>query len=306
MHLDMPISRIATGTWTRINPRPRITYSCILAQLHGILRIFCTLLKSLNEQQHPTLTGAEIIWATLAGEGVTTVFGYPGGAILPVYDALRKFPNPPCPRPPRARRRAHGRRLRPRLGRIGVCIATSGPGATNLVTGIATAMLDSIPIVCITGQVSLQSPRHRRLPGNRHHRHHPAHHQAQLPGHPRRRHRAHHPRSLPDRRSPAAPAPSSSTSPRMPSRPPPSSTSPPPRPPRTARTPCCRAESNAIQRGRRPHHRRQEARHPRRPRHHRLRRARAGHRLRRAPQIPVASTLLGLGAFPTTTRSRSA
>jgi acetolactate synthase-1/2/3 large subunit len=45
-----------------------------------------------NTNQHPTLTGAEILWASLAGEGTTTIFGYPGGAILPIYDALRKFP----------------------------------------------------------------------------------------------------------------------------------------------------------------------------------------------------------------------
>jgi acetolactate synthase-1/2/3 large subunit len=100
------------------------------------------------------LTGAEIVWATLVGEGVTDVFGYPGGAILPVYDALRKFP-------------IHHTLVRHEQGaahmadgyarasdKVGVAIATSGPGATNLVTGIATAMLDSIPIVCITGNVS--------------------------------------------------------------------------------------------------------------------------------------------------------
>jgi len=103
---------------------------------------------------NPTLTGAEIIWATLVGEGVTTVFGYPGGAILPTYDALRKFPihHVLVRHEQGASHMADG--YARASGKVGVCIATSGPGATNLVTGIATAMMDSIPLVCITGQVS--------------------------------------------------------------------------------------------------------------------------------------------------------
>ena len=102
----------------------------------------------------PTLTGAEIVWATLVGEGVSTVFGYPGGAILPVYDALRKFPihHVLVRHEQGAAHMADG--YARASGRVGVAVATSGPGATNLVTGIATAMMDSIPIVCITGQVS--------------------------------------------------------------------------------------------------------------------------------------------------------
>ena len=100
------------------------------------------------------LTGAEIVWATLLGEGVTDVFGYPGGAILPVYDALRKFPihHTLVRHEQGAAHMADG--YSRASGKVGVAIATSGPGATNLVTGIATAMLDSIPIVCITGNVS--------------------------------------------------------------------------------------------------------------------------------------------------------
>ena len=100
------------------------------------------------------LTGAEIVWATLVGEGVEDVFGYPGGAILPVYDALRKFPihHTLVRHEQGAAHMADG--YARASGKVGVCIATSGPGATNLVTGIATAMLDSIPIVCITGNVS--------------------------------------------------------------------------------------------------------------------------------------------------------
>jgi acetolactate synthase-1/2/3 large subunit len=107
-----------------------------------------------DSNQHPTLTGAEILWATLVGEGVTTVFGYPGGAILPIYDALRKFPihHVLVRHEQGASHMADG--YARASGRVGVCMATSGPGATNLVTGIATAMLDSIPVVAITGQVS--------------------------------------------------------------------------------------------------------------------------------------------------------
>ena len=105
-------------------------------------------------QNSTRLTGAEILWATLVGEGVDTVFGYPGGAILPVYDAMRKFPirHVLVRHEQGAVHMADG--YARASGKVGVAIATSGPGATNMVTGLATAMLDSIPLVCITGQVS--------------------------------------------------------------------------------------------------------------------------------------------------------
>src|ERR1700723_1180806 len=107
----------------------------------------------MSMQEKILLTGAEIIWATLEGEGVREVFGYPGGAILPAYDALRKFPirHILVRHEQSAVHMADG--YARASGRTGVAIATSGPGATNMVTGIATAMLDSIPLVCITGQV---------------------------------------------------------------------------------------------------------------------------------------------------------
>jgi acetolactate synthase-1/2/3 large subunit len=100
------------------------------------------------------LTGSEILWATLEGEGVREVFGYPGGAILPAYDALRKFPirHILVRHEQGAVHMADG--YARASGKVGVAIATSGPGATNMVTGMATAMLDSIPLLCITGQVS--------------------------------------------------------------------------------------------------------------------------------------------------------
>jgi acetolactate synthase-1/2/3 large subunit len=107
-----------------------------------------------NSSTGTRLTGAEIMWATLEGEGVDVVFGYPGGAILPAYDALRKFPiRHVLVRHEQGAAHAADGYARA-SGKVGVAIATSGPGATNLVTGIATAMLDSVPMVCITGQVS--------------------------------------------------------------------------------------------------------------------------------------------------------
>ena len=101
------------------------------------------------------LTGAEIIVRTLIEQGVTDVFGYPGGQILNVYDALYKYSDEInhvlTAHEQGAAHAADG--YSRATGKVGVCIATSGPGATNLVTGIATAMLDSIPMVAITGNV---------------------------------------------------------------------------------------------------------------------------------------------------------
>lgn len=100
------------------------------------------------------LTGAEIILECLIREGVEVMFGYPGGAILPTYDAMTKYPQLRHVLVRHEQGAAHMADGYARAtGRVGVVIATSGPGATNLVTGIATAMMDSSPIVCITGQV---------------------------------------------------------------------------------------------------------------------------------------------------------
>jgi acetolactate synthase-1/2/3 large subunit len=100
------------------------------------------------------LTGAEILWESLALEGVEVVFGYPGGAIMPAYDAMlsSRVRHVLVRHEQGASHMADG--YARASGRVGVCMATSGPGATNLVTGIATAMLDSIPMVCVTGQVA--------------------------------------------------------------------------------------------------------------------------------------------------------
>ena len=102
------------------------------------------------------LTGAEILVNSLIDNGVDTVFGYPGGAVLNIYDALFKKNDKirhilTC----HEQGAAHAADGYARsTGKVGVCIATSGPGATNLVTGIATAYMDSIPMVAITGNVT--------------------------------------------------------------------------------------------------------------------------------------------------------
>lgn len=103
------------------------------------------------------LTGAEIVIECLKEQGVTTVFGYPGGTILNVYDALYKHQDEIrhilTSHEQGAAHAADG--YARATGKVGVCMATSGPGATNLVTGIATAYMDSIPIVAITANVNL-------------------------------------------------------------------------------------------------------------------------------------------------------
>lgn len=99
------------------------------------------------------MNGAEAIIESLKREKVDLVFGYPGGAVLTLYDAVykSKFPHILTRHEQGAVHAADGyARI---TGKVGVCFATSGPGATNLITGIATAYMDSIPLVCITGQV---------------------------------------------------------------------------------------------------------------------------------------------------------
>ena len=101
------------------------------------------------------LTGAEIIVECLKEQGVDTVFGYPGGAILNVYDALYEYKDEIThvltSHEQGASHAADG--YARATGKVGVCLATSGPGATNLVTGIATAYMDSVPMVAITANV---------------------------------------------------------------------------------------------------------------------------------------------------------
>ena len=103
------------------------------------------------------LTGAEILIRSLVDQGVDTIFGYPGGAVLNIYDALYKHKDEikhvlTC----HEQNAAHAADGYARVtGKVGECLATSGPGATNLVTGIATAYMDSVPMVAITGNVTI-------------------------------------------------------------------------------------------------------------------------------------------------------
>ena len=103
-----------------------------------------------------TITGAEAVIRCLIDEGVTTFFGYPGGAIMPVYDALYDFQDKIKHVLVRHEQGAiHAAEGYARVSnKTGVCMATSGPGATNLITGLADAIADSTPLVCITGQVA--------------------------------------------------------------------------------------------------------------------------------------------------------
>ncbi|MCF8363144.1 MAG: biosynthetic-type acetolactate synthase large subunit [Prolixibacteraceae bacterium] len=102
------------------------------------------------------IKGSEALIRTLIAEGVESIFGYPGGAIMPVYDALYHHRNKVNHVLTRHEQGAvHAAQGYSRVtGKVGVCFATSGPGATNLLTGIADAMIDSTPLVCITGQVA--------------------------------------------------------------------------------------------------------------------------------------------------------
>jgi acetolactate synthase I/II/III large subunit len=100
------------------------------------------------------LTGSQILCRTLVEEGVSLLFGYPGGAIMPFYHALPEYPELRHVLVRHEQAAAHAADGYARAtGRPGVCVATSGPGATNLVTGLATAHMDSTPVVAITGQV---------------------------------------------------------------------------------------------------------------------------------------------------------
>ena len=114
-----------------------------------------TLEKQITKTKNKTMTGAQAVVQSLIEEGVDRIFGYPGGAIMPVYDALydveEELTHVLTRHEQGATHAAQG--YARATGKTGVCLATSGPGATNLITGIADAQIDSTPLVCITGQV---------------------------------------------------------------------------------------------------------------------------------------------------------
>ena len=112
-------------------------------------------IKNKNKSNQKLMTGAQAVVQSLIEEGAELIFGYPGGAIMPVYDALYDFEDQIKHVLTRHEQGAtHAAQGYARAtGKVGVCMATSGPGATNLITGIADAQIDSTPLVCITGQV---------------------------------------------------------------------------------------------------------------------------------------------------------
>jgi acetolactate synthase-1/2/3 large subunit len=109
--------------------------------------------KSQHKMEH--ISGAEAVVKCLLAEGIDLIYGYPGGAIMPIYDELYKYQDQLQHVLTRHEQGAtHSAQGYARVtGKVGVAMATSGPGATNLVTGIADAQIDSTPMVCITGQV---------------------------------------------------------------------------------------------------------------------------------------------------------
>ncbi len=129
-----------------------------------------------------TRIGADVVCEALLREGSDVLFGYPGGVVLPLYDVLGDYPALRHVLVRHEQGAAHAADGFARAsGKVGVCLGTSGPGATNLVTGLATAQLDFDPRRRHHRQRRLRPARQGRLPGDRHHGHHAAHDQAQLP-----------------------------------------------------------------------------------------------------------------------------
>ena len=136
------------------------------------------------KQKARKLSGSAALLEVFLSEKVDTIFGYPGGAIMPIYDALYDYQQKMKHILVRHEQGAiHAAQGYARTsGKTGVVFATSGPGATNLVTGLADAMIDSTPLVCITGQVLCAFTWHRCLPGNRCDQYHHPGYQMELPG----------------------------------------------------------------------------------------------------------------------------
>ncbi len=134
------------------------SHICTFTKHLHIHQAFAHYYNPMNNTNNNNITGAEILMRALIDEGVKTLFGYPGGAIMPVYDALYDYRdqlNHILVRHEQAATHAAEGFARV-SGQTGVCLVTSGPGATNTITGIADAMMDSTPMVVITGQVGTQ------------------------------------------------------------------------------------------------------------------------------------------------------
>ena len=147
-----------------------------------------------------TMTGAEMVIKALADQGVEHIFGYPGGAVLPIYDELfqqEKVQHILVRQEGGAVHAAEG--YARSTGKVGVVLVTSGPGATNAVTGLTDALMDSHPARLHHRPGADAPDRQRRLPGMRYGRHHAAVHQAQLAGEERQRSRARPARGVPHR-----------------------------------------------------------------------------------------------------------
>jgi len=113
------------------------------------------MLSAAKSKKKEILSGAEILIRALLAEDVEHVFGYPGGVVIPIFDKLYNTPKPKLVLTRHEQGAQHMADGYARSsGKVGVCLVTSGPGATNLVTGIATSFMDSVPVVCLTGQVA--------------------------------------------------------------------------------------------------------------------------------------------------------
>ena len=129
------------------------------------------------------MTGAEMVIQALKDQGVEHIFGYPGGAVLPIYDELFQQDQIEHILVRHEQGAGHAAEGYARsTGKCGVALATSGPGATNMVTPLTDAMMDSVPIVCITGQVPTHLIGSDGVSGMRHGGHHPSLHEVQLAG----------------------------------------------------------------------------------------------------------------------------
>ena len=129
------------------------------------------------------MTGAEIVLRALKDNDVEHLFGYPGGTVLPIYDEIFQQDDIKHILVRHEQGAGHAAEGYARsTGKVGVMLVTSGPGATNAVTPLQDALMDSIPLVCLTGQVPDLADRFGRIPGMRYRRHYQALHQAQLAG----------------------------------------------------------------------------------------------------------------------------